>query len=261
MLRQPIKLLLTVFTLLPAVTWALPSDRNKPIEIEADHAQMDDSTGITQYKGNAILTQGTLKIQGDIITFYYDENKELSKMIAQGKLAKYRQVQKPGEEAVKAQALTMEYHARAQKVYLLGKGQITQHGDKFTGSRITYDIAKNIVNAGSAKGSSQGGAKSERISIIIQPPGSKKKSTTPVKASPSEPAISSDNANYLKGSITTTLNTRTGPGPNYKKLGKFQPGDSVYILTEQRGWVQVRGTIDGQAVIGWVSKRYVKEQN
>ena len=37
--------LLTVCLMLPAISWALPSDREKPINIEADHAQMDDQEG------------------------------------------------------------------------------------------------------------------------------------------------------------------------------------------------------------------------
>jgi lipopolysaccharide export system protein LptA len=76
---------------------------------------LDDKSGITQYKGNAILTQGTLKITGDVITFYYDQNKQITKAIAQGNFSTYQQVQKPGEEPVRARALQMEYHAGSQK--------------------------------------------------------------------------------------------------------------------------------------------------
>ena len=133
------KLLILLIAFMPSLSWALPSDRDKPIEIEADHAQMDDSEGITQYKGKAILTQGTLRIEGDIITFYYDENKQLSKAVAQGNLATYKQVQKLGEVPVRARALQMEYHAKSQKIYLLGKGHVWQAGDEFTGNKIEYD--------------------------------------------------------------------------------------------------------------------------
>ena len=87
----PSKLLIGLLLLLPTLTWALPSDRQKPINIEADHAQMDDKIGVTQYKGRAVLTQGTLRIEGDIITFYYDADKQLKKAVAQGKPAKYQQ--------------------------------------------------------------------------------------------------------------------------------------------------------------------------
>jgi lipopolysaccharide export system protein LptA len=269
MLRLQSKFLILLLIVVPAFAWALPSDREQPIEIEADHAQMDDSQGITQYKGKAVLTQGTLRIEGDIITFYYDDDKQLSKAIAQGNLATYQQVQKPGETPVKARALQMEYHARSQMIYLIGKGHVWQNGDEFSGARIEYDIDKNIVNASSNPAvSGKKSRKSERIHIIIQPPSSKQKKTTIKKPQAiiekevvkeiTPPAIVEG---YPTAVISTNLNIRTGPGTHYNKLGVFSNGSLVYILTEQKDWVQVRGTIKDHAIIGWVSRRYIQETN
>ncbi|NOQ81056.1 MAG: lipopolysaccharide transport periplasmic protein LptA [Methylophaga sp.] len=263
------KLLVILLILLPSITWALPSDREKPIDIEADHAQLDDEQGITQYKGKAILTQGSLRIEGDTITFYYDDNKQLTKAIAQGKFATYQQIQKAGEKPIRAQALQMEYHARSQKIYLLGKGHVWQNGDEFSGDRIEYDITKNIVNA-SSKPTKAGTTprKGERIHIIIQPPGSKKKATSSkpkpaVKAVPSMPVepVEKDGDNYPTAITTTNLNVRTGPGTQYNKLGTFNVSDALIVLTEQKDWLQVRGIIDDQVVIGWVFRRYVQYTN
>ena len=44
---------------------ALSTDRDQPIEIEADFAELDDSRGVTMYKGNVIVTQGSLKLTGE----------------------------------------------------------------------------------------------------------------------------------------------------------------------------------------------------
>ena len=267
-MRQLHNKLLITLLLLPSLAFALPSDREKPIDIEADHAQLDDEKGVTQYKGTAILTQGTLRIEGDTITFYYDENKQLTKAVAQGQFAKYQQVQKPGEKPIRASALQMEYHAQSQKIYLLGKGHVWQNGDEFSGDRIEYDITKNIVNA-SSKPVKEGTTprKGERIHIIIQPPGSKKKSkptaTKPEPVSiltPSVPAAEQDDS-YPTAVTTTNLNVRTGPGTQYNKLGAFKARDELLILTEQQKWLQVRGVIDDQVVIGWVARRYVQLTN
>ncbi len=266
------KLLLLSLFLLPSFAWALPSDREQPIEIEADHAQLDDEQGITQYKGRAILTQGSLRIEGDIITFYYDDDQQISKAIAEGDLATYQQVQTAGEDPVKAKALRMEYHAKAQKIYLIGKAEVKQTGDEFSGNRIEYDIAKNVVNMNSAPVEVAGKTqKSGRVHIIIQPPGSKKKSSTTkkTKASPKavEPAveestiISKKEAKYPTATTTTNLNIRTGPGTQYDKLGTFATAHELIILTEQKDWVQVRGMIDEQVVIGWVYRRYLRLSN
>jgi lipopolysaccharide export system protein LptA len=257
------KLLIALIAFLPSLSWALPSDRNQPINIEADHAELDDANGITQYKGKAILTQGTLRIEGDIITFYYDANKQLTKAVAQGNLATYKQIQKPGKEPVRARALQMEYHAKSQKIYLLGQGHVWQNGDEFSGNKIEYDINKNVVNANSAPVEVAGEKQqSGRVHIIIQPPGSKEKATTPkiVPNTNVEPTVldDKDSDKYPTALTTTTLNIRTGPSVQYNKIDTFSPSNEVIILTEQKDWLQVRGEIDGQVVIGWVNRRYIQ---
>jgi len=270
-MRQPHnKLLIVLLTLLPALAWALPSDREQPISIEADHAQLDDKQGITQYKGKAILTQGTLRIEGDIITFYYGEDKQITKAVAQGKLATYQQIQKQGESPIKARALQMEYHAKAQKIYLIGQGHVWNNGDEFSGSRIEYDITNNVVNANSAPVKIDGKPqKKERVHIIIQPPGSKKKVTKPaIKKQPAVPATptiepeqtTSKDSAYPTAVTNSRLNIRTGPGVQYNKLGTFNLGTELIILTEQKTWLQVRGMINGQIMIGWVNRRFVQQR-
>ncbi len=271
------KLLIGLLLLLPALTWALPSDRQKPINIEADHAQMDDKLGITQYKGRAVLTQGTLRIEGDIITFYYDDNNQIKKAVAQGKPAKYQQVQKPGEKPVRARGLQMEYYARSQKIYLLGDGHVIQNGDEFKGNRIEYDIAKNVVNASSVPVKIDNKVKksSERIHIIINPngtqPSSKPKSKPAKKAvveqqpddqpTQSNTEFAEQEDGYPVGYTTTHLNVRTGPGTQYNKLATFPVGSELIILTEQNDWFQVRGKAAGEVVIGWVHRKYLSANN
>lgn len=268
MLRQVSKLLFILLISIPLYTWALPSDRDLPIEIEADHAQLDDEQGITQYKGKAILTQGTLRIEGDIITFYYDDDKQLTKAVAQGKRATYQQIQKAGEAPIRAKAYTMEYHAKAQKIYLIGKAHVWQTGSEFSGERIEYDIERNIVNASGRTKHTEQPKKGERIHIIIQPPGrSKKPSTTVVKpkpvaspaSTPTDPKKSEAKDDGYPTAITTTnLNVRTGPGTQYDKLGVLYSGSEIFILTEQKEWLQVRAVINDQVVIGWVNRRYIQ---
>ncbi len=269
------KLLISLIALLPALAVALPSDRNKPINIEADHAQLDDKTGVTQYKGRAVLTQGTLRIDGDIITFYYDDQKQLTKVIAQGKLAKYQQVQKVGDPPVKARALQMEYHAAAEKIYLLGQGHIDQSGDEFSGNRIEYDIKRNIVNANARPVTI--GNKTEttpgRVHIIINP-NTQKVTNKPNKAT-TKPSLSSNEANastahtadtaqdsgYPTTRNITRLNVRTGPGKQYDKIATFENNSDLIVLTEQNDWLQVRGEANQQVVIGWIHRSYVSPTN
>lgn len=273
MLHRSSKLLFSLVALLPATTWSLPSDSSKPINIEADHAQLNDSSGITQYKGNAVLTQGTLRIEGDIITFLYNDQKQLTKIVAQGKLAKYQQLHSLGEEPVNASAQKMEYHAAAEKIYLFGQGQIRQSADEFNGNRIEYDIKRNIVNA-YAKLTVTGNETDEaeeQVHIIIdsnaqransspkqEPAKSKQKQLTsqtkmilPIKENNAE------NTFYPTARTLTELNIRSGPGEQYPKLATFENNRDLVVLTQQNEWVQVRGKSNDQVVIGWVHGSFV----
>jgi lipopolysaccharide export system protein LptA len=42
---------------------ALSSDREQPINLEADAADIDDLKGISIYTGNVVLTQGSMVIK------------------------------------------------------------------------------------------------------------------------------------------------------------------------------------------------------
>jgi lipopolysaccharide export system protein LptA len=273
MMRLPIKFFVALM-LMPALAWGLPSDRQKPINIEADHAQMDDREGVTQYKGDAILTQGTLRITGDIITFFYDENKQLTKAVAEGKRATYEQVHQPGENPVRAKALKMEYFADRQEIYLTGDGYVWQNGDEFTGNYIEYDISRNVVSANSNPVTVDGQEqKKGRVHIIIQPqtarePASDEASEPQAEETPesspenSQPADSGAAAtpqpeSYPTAITTSRLNVRSGPGTGYQRLGTFDQELEVIVLTRQSSWTQVRGMIEGEVVIGWVNSRYL----
>ena len=46
----------------------LASDKDQPIEVEADSAELDDAKKISIYRGNVVVTQGTIRMTGDVMT-------------------------------------------------------------------------------------------------------------------------------------------------------------------------------------------------
>ena len=277
MLRSSSKFLFSLVALIPTIIWALPSDSSRPINIEADHAQLDDSSGITQYKGNAVLTQGTLRINGDIITFHYNEKKQLTKIVAQGELAKYQQVQNLGEEPVYASAQLMEYHAAAEKIHLVGRGKIRQSTDEFNGNRIEYDIKRNIVNAYAKTVGTENeeDGNKEQVHVIIDSSAQRvnskpkekptklkqKKLTNQTKVIQSLNENNAEKTFYPIAHTLTKLNIRSGPGEQYQKLATFENNHDLVVLTQQNEWVQVRGKSDEQVIIGWVHSSFLSPTN
>ena len=57
--------------LISSLVFALSTDREQPIQIEADAAELDDASGITVYTGNVLVTQGTMRLWGNRLTILW----------------------------------------------------------------------------------------------------------------------------------------------------------------------------------------------
>jgi len=139
---------ITLFSLLAtALTCnALPEDRDQPIKIDADRAIRDDKTGITQFIGNATLSQGTLTITGDDITINYNAD-GVNEITATGEPATLQQVPDATQGQVTAKAMTIEYSVASEIVNLKQKASIDQDGSVITSDLIRYDIRKSTAEA------------------------------------------------------------------------------------------------------------------
>ncbi len=162
---------LTVALLLPLRGWALSSDRDQPMTIEADRVELDDTKGISTYHGNVKVVQGTLVLTGDLMTVHSKGN-DVQKVIMLGTPATYRQRPDGKDEDVSAESQRMEYYTDPERVILLKQAEVLQRGDVLRSERIEYDIARDQVNAGTSR-------PDERVHITIQPR-SRKDSKQPV---------------------------------------------------------------------------------
>lgn len=153
---------------------ALSTDRDQPINIEADRAEADNAKRITTYYGDVIITQGTLKITGNTVTIEYDDQDRLTKLVSEGTPARFRQLPDGKADVPKnyqlAQASRMEYYAREDLIVLLGDALYGQGGDQVAADRIVYDSVNSKMKADSrAAAGSEGEQPSSRVKIKIDP--------------------------------------------------------------------------------------------
>ncbi len=151
-----------------AVAWALPEDRNQPIRVQADTAELDDRQGVAVYRGNVIITQGTMKITGDTVTITQNAQGDIDVFTSVGKPAYYEQQPAVDKDIVKAYGLTIQYFAANERIVLIDQAKVVQEGNTFEGEKIVYDTRRQIVNAGRATGSNVTTPR-PRIDMIIQP--------------------------------------------------------------------------------------------
>ncbi len=157
-LFPPLLCLLGVF--LNTTALALPSDRQATITVEADRAQLNEKTGITDYQGSVIIKQGSLLIEADQVTIYSTDG-QTNKIICVGKPAHYQQQPKPEDGLVNAHGNTIEYYLDTETITLIKNASLEQQGSTLKGDHINYDIKAELVEA---KGSADS---QQRVHMVI----------------------------------------------------------------------------------------------
>lgn len=161
-------------SLLLAASWllisgsalALSTDREQPIYIEADAADIDQLNNVVVYTGNVKISQGSLRIWGHVVTLYTDQNNKLIKAFADAKkggLARFKQTPDDNPEDQWGEGERLEYWAQENLVKIFRKGRLWQGKDVFTSERILYDTEKEVMVGGSTK------TNKKRVHMTLQP--------------------------------------------------------------------------------------------
>ena len=136
-----------LLSLLSSLVFAMPGDRDKPIEIEAESVVVDESTGFNQFMGNAVVTQGSLVLSAELIEVQTSDE-EVESMVAKGsqqKPAKYIQSQPNQARFIEATAIEITYDVEKGLVFLIGDANLVQGFDSFSGETLEYDINNDKV--------------------------------------------------------------------------------------------------------------------
>jgi lipopolysaccharide export system protein LptA len=161
-MRPPINpVLLFSLWLLSAQSPALVTDKDQPIELAADSVEVDDGKGLSLYKGNVDLRQGTVRLWADQVTIEHRGEKP-DKIIAVGSPARFFQQTEDGP--IKAHAKHAHYVVNNELLTLTGDAMLIQNRDEIRNDRIIYDRARHQIKAGDAAKGKQ------RVHITIQPP-------------------------------------------------------------------------------------------
>ena len=159
-------LLIILLCLMAGTSSALTEDRDLPVHIEANKATMDETTGISLYEGQVVITQGTLKITADMVEVK-TVNSEVTKIVAStekpGRLSHYEEMPDDREGLITADAKTITYEFALEKVKLEGSAKLTQVKDIYRGELLTYDARKGFVTLNSS------GKPGDRVSITFTP--------------------------------------------------------------------------------------------
>ena len=155
-----------MLTLLPTFSSALESDREHPIRIQADAAIVDETNGSSVYKGNVIITQGTLEVTANEVEIFTAAGEVIQIIATTDKdselLAHYQQQINESMEMVVADAQKITYLIQEERLHLSGDARLKKVQDVFTGQLLSYDLARGIVTLNSIGGF-------DRVNMTITP--------------------------------------------------------------------------------------------
>ena len=157
------KLLILLMAFVASLVLALPEDKKQPIEIEAQSVIVDETTGFSEFSGNAEVRQGSLLLLAELIQVQTN-NDEVVSVTAKGSLekpAKYVQSQENQSRFIEAFATLITYDVNAGMIFLVGNARLVQGFDSFSGNTLNYDINNDKVVV---KGSEDG---TERVKFKI----------------------------------------------------------------------------------------------
>lgn len=166
--------------LLLAAPWANAekADRDKPINLEADTATVDDVKKVSVYEGNVILTQGTLEIRGDKLTVKEDAE-GFQYGTVWGNPASFRQKREGYDEYIEGYALRIEYDGRKDLVQLFTQARMKRNQDEARGNYISYDGKTEFFQVIGGKEYASPANPRGRVRTVMQP---KKKVAAPAAA-------------------------------------------------------------------------------
>lgn len=129
-----------------APTWAEKADRDKPINFQGDTGGGNAETKNGELIGNVVVTQGTLSIHADRITFHQNPDNSLS-AVAYGNPVTFREKRDGVDEYYEGFAQRIVYDGQKRFVELFDNALLKKGSDQIRSNYISYDAGTESFKA------------------------------------------------------------------------------------------------------------------
>jgi lipopolysaccharide export system protein LptA len=145
------------------------ADREKPINYSADTGDVNYQTKVGALSGNVIITQGTMSIRADRITFRQNADNSVS-ATAHGNPVSFRQKRDGYDEYFEGYAQRAEYDGTREFLELFDRALLKRGQDEIRSNYISYNAATEVFKAeGRADTVAQPGGPGARVRGVFQP--------------------------------------------------------------------------------------------
>lgn len=161
-MKFPSGILLTAWALLlvPTSLFALKTDRQQPLEVNADATDGTLGDGTATLKGNVEIRQGTLLIQADVAQVEKAEGKVRRFELTGNPVHLQQEIEEAG--LVTAEAKRIEYEVATGIVTLTGAADVVHPQYHISGEVLKYDMNEQHFQG-------SGGDSNGRIRIRLDP--------------------------------------------------------------------------------------------
>ena len=157
--------MMLAYLLLPSLVTAetnLP-DEQQPVNIQADRLLASEKQGNSVYRGNVVVTQGSLTLKGDKIDVFHPQG-QVNQVITIGNPATFKRFNPTEQAWVYGKAERIEYHTTKKTVLLIGNAEVEQPGNHLIkGPKLFYDMQKQTLQAESTP------QEQKRVSVTFTP--------------------------------------------------------------------------------------------
>jgi lipopolysaccharide export system protein LptA len=144
---------LSISSLMPVITVALPEDSKQPMNIVSDSTLFNYKTGQDIYEGNVKVDQGTSHLTADRLITQKNNQHKIISAIAYGikTVAIYTTIPKQGDLVMHAEAKKISFYPPTSTVVFENDVTVTQGENNFHGQHIIYNMQDQIVAAPASK--------------------------------------------------------------------------------------------------------------
>ena len=147
------------------------ADKEKPINWIADSADVNAETKVGTLIGNVVITQGTMAIHADRITFRQNPDNSMS-ATAFGNPITFRQKRDGFDEYFEGFAQRAEYDGTKQLLELFDRALLRRNQDEIRSNYISYNTATEFAKAegrGGVIAAPETGGAGARVRGVFQP--------------------------------------------------------------------------------------------
>ena len=259
MFQKNIYLNFLLYFFLSANVFALESDREQSVLVEAEEVEMDFNSGVRIYRGNVSVEQGTIRIIADEIQLFY-KGEQLDHAIAKGDPAIFRQRPDNKDHDIVGTGQTIKLDEINNLVTFLDNARLRQDRDSIEGEKIVYDMARDRMIVRGTK---------DMPTLTKR---SDKNSKDNITGSRPRLSIQPNQENDASSTLTTQTNLQKNDDSRYgyiknegtiaylkkntdsKKIGKLIPDTPVKIDGIFGDWIEARVA---SGLGAWIYGKYV----